>query len=327
MDNMFLFWTDLKGSERSTSAGIFYYIATKFFELYPDLHVFGCVLDDSAVAMHRSISCASDLYLLQGSKYVQSNISRCFSEVKKYLDDGGKVLFSGTPCQVAAIKNYLGKDYKNLTTIDIICHGVPSPRLYKQYIEFLSSMYNGDIKNLKFRNKSKTNRLGYILTFNVNGKRIKKFPMEDVYYSAFMTSKSLRPSCYHCKFVVLRPGDVSIGDSNNKKFHPNEAISLLMINSEKGKFIKDLMARDKDRVQLIETTLAEESVLNKQLCEPASEVVAKERIYTSVFEHGFLPLKPPIKKMQVIMCRILDKIPTYIKDNVKKIMFLIVKRY
>lgn len=116
--------------------------------------VFGVAFDEELNPVHIAVKDINLLYKLQGSKYVQSSIGDSYKEVKKYLAEGKKVLFSGTPCQVAGLKGYLMKPYENLITIDIICHGVPSSKFFKDYIETLEQKLEGKIVDFKFRDKS-----------------------------------------------------------------------------------------------------------------------------------------------------------------------------
>nr|MCR4903058.1 Coenzyme F420 hydrogenase/dehydrogenase, beta subunit C-terminal domain [Butyrivibrio sp.] len=118
-------------AKRSASAGIFSALATK--TLLNGGVVYGAAFDKAWNVNHISIGSADELYKLQGSKYTQSNTGKTFSEVKKALIEGKNVLYSGTPCQIAGLKGFLGKDYNNLLTVDIVCHGVPNNKMFKEY--------------------------------------------------------------------------------------------------------------------------------------------------------------------------------------------------
>ena len=117
----------------SSSGGIFSSLAESIIDQHGI--VFGAALDKEQHVYHRSINTIEDLQLLQGSKYVQSTIGETYKEVKVYLDNGITVLFTGTACQISGLKHYLHKDYANLYTVDVLCHGTPSPKLWERYLE------------------------------------------------------------------------------------------------------------------------------------------------------------------------------------------------
>ena len=138
-------------AKNSASGGIFAAIAQ--YVINNNGIVYGAAFDDSWNVKHIGIEHIEDLIKLQGSKYTQSNTDTTFIEVKKMLALGKQVLYSGTPCQIAGLKKYLGKDYTNLITIDIICHGVPSNKMFKDYLSYLEAKNNAKIQNFKFRDK------------------------------------------------------------------------------------------------------------------------------------------------------------------------------
>lgn len=131
-DNVKLFWSSENITSKSTSAGLFVLIADNFLKIHENSTVYGCALVENQVK-HIAIKNRKDLFRLQGSKYVQSNLTHVFLNVKEDLENGKNVLFSGTACQISAIKAYLKQDYQNLMTIDIVCHGVPSPEFFDYY--------------------------------------------------------------------------------------------------------------------------------------------------------------------------------------------------
>lgn len=135
----------------STSGGVFYPIAK--YILDRDGVVYGVALDKSNRVYHTRIESANELQLLSGSKYAQSNTEGCYKKVKDDLAVGRRVLFSGTPCQVSALKSFLGKKFENLVCIDIVCHGVPSPRVFKDYLDYMSLKYSSTPVKINFRYK------------------------------------------------------------------------------------------------------------------------------------------------------------------------------
>lgn len=153
---------------------------------------------------------------MQGSKYVQSSLGNIFKDVQKKLKNDIFVLFSGTPCQVDALKSYLRKDYPNLLTVDIICHGVPSEQFLIDYIHYTEKKIGGEISEFKFRDKS--SGWGYNLTakyIQVDGstKYYRTASSDSSYFDMFINSIALRENCYHCKYTNgKRTGDITIGD-------------------------------------------------------------------------------------------------------------------
>ena len=203
--------------------------------------VFGCALDSELVARHIGVETVEGLSALKSSKYVQSDVGTTYREVKKHLMDGREVLYSGTPCQIAGLKNYLGKSYDNLLLVDVLCHGVPSPGVFADYLEYLGERFGAKPISVNFRNKEKSwKRLYFEVKFE-NGKRYFTFCGYDRYMSMFLNNISLRPSCYDCRFTTVnRQGDITLGDfwGIGRKYperDDDKGISLIIVNSEKGK--------------------------------------------------------------------------------------------
>ena len=224
---------------KSSSGGNFIALAQYFVS--QGGYVCGCVFNEELVAEH---ICTNDIEMVRrmmGSKYVQSNISKCLPDVKRLLGDGHRVLFTGTACQSAAARRYT-KDHELLYTVDILCHGVPSPLYFVKYKEFLENKHNGKLVDIQFRNKHELgwgseHRTYYVI--EKNGKREGFRPSLPAYFCAFFWSLDLRESCYNCKFAGLnRVSDITIGDfwgywAYFKKRFP-EGISIASINTEKG---------------------------------------------------------------------------------------------
>ena len=136
----------------SSSGGLFYTIAKHIIE--NGGIVYGAAFDENLYLSHKGVDSAEDLYLLQGSKYIQSDTRLCFREVKKHLAANRPVLFCGTPCQVEGLLCYLKKPYENLFTIDFICHGVPSPKAWEEYIKYQEKAFSAKACSAYFRDKS-----------------------------------------------------------------------------------------------------------------------------------------------------------------------------
>lgn len=165
---------------------------------------------------HLRIDTVERLTELQGSKYVQSAIGDTYAQAKKDLLDGKSVLFSGTPCQIAGLKQYLKKDYENLLTVDIICHGVPSKRFFQSFMEDYGKKLGGTITEFYFRDKSKGQGMITRSVYkNKNGEQQEKIIVGNLlsYFNFFLRSFTYRKNCYSCPFASeKRVGDLTLGD-------------------------------------------------------------------------------------------------------------------
>lgn len=216
--------------------------------------VYGAAFNDLFEVCHIRIDSIDQLYRLQGSKYVQSKTEDIFKAVKNDLDNNLQVLFSGTPCQVAALYSYTGQKKELLHTVDIVCHGVTAPALWKDYLDYIKKK-NGEITRADFRDKS----FGWQThneTFTAGKKKIKKNIYRKIYYKNVL----LRPSCYGikkdryitaCRYAGLpRVSDVTIGDfwgiKNETDFFKNAnlGISLCIINTQSGSRLFETIKRN-----------------------------------------------------------------------------------
>ena len=224
----------------SSSGGTF--VALAKYILKNNGCVVGCAFnDDYSKAQHIIISDINELGKLQGSKYLQSELNSVFSEIKKLLTNKKLVLFTGTPCQVDGLKRYLRKDYNNLITVDLVCHGVPSPKVWRKYLEKVS---NGkQVESLTFRDKRATWSFISLLSYKLNDELIIERSNENLYYNAFLKNLILRKSCSTCTYTNLkRVSDITIGDfwtieKVNKNYDDSKGTSLVFLNSSKGKKI------------------------------------------------------------------------------------------
>jgi len=229
---------DEKIKSKSSSGGMFWLFAEQI--LSKKGYVAGAVFDDSLTVKHIVTSESEEAERMRGSKYVQSDASEVYEEVKRLLDSGNTVLFTGTPCQVAAMKNYIGHDSDNLICVDILCHGVPSPKLLDSYLEE-NFKTKSELKNISFRNKAHRNGAPGSLTVTLkDGTELYSEYFDNSYYDAFLQDLSHRESCFDCKFAEFpRVGDISIGDfwgakTTDTKIDCEKGCSIVLINSPKG---------------------------------------------------------------------------------------------
>lgn len=310
----------------SASGGVFAALASLIFDKKGV--VFGCAYNENMKPEHICVDNRVDVKKIQGSKYVQSNIGTTYSEVKRYLKDGRWVLFTGTPCQIAGLKSYIGNEYNKLITTDIICHGVPSVKFFKGYIKYLEDKIKGEIIDLKFRDKSKgwghVEKVIYIKDEAVKEKLIQSF--NSYYHSYFLAGDILRESCYKCKYACgSREGDFTMGDYwGVEKVHSEIAtkkgVSLFLVNSIKG---KGLMYELSKYLELKESTFEQARKQNGPLNNSNTRTDKREIIFKTWNEGGYKAVADEYlmkNKKQIILIRIKMLIPKSIKRWLKRVL-------
>lgn len=274
---------------KSASGGIFAAIAETVIK--NDGIIYGAAFSGNWGVHHISVDKLEDLIALQGSKYAHSEIGRIFHEVKDELQTGRQVLFSGTPCQIDGLKAYLGEEYENLVTVDIVCHGVPSVRMFQAYLKTLEKKYGGEITSFSFRDKS----IGWGKngTVVINGKKIKIWESASSYLYYFSQGNLFRPNCYKCPYACSnRPADLTIGDYwGIEKQHPEifakrgwdetKGISLIIVNTKKG---KKALENCRSCIEVEPSSFRKISAGNKQLNHPSIDISNGE--ITHEFENG-----------------------------------------
>jgi coenzyme F420-reducing hydrogenase beta subunit len=269
----------------SASGGVFITIANYVITELQGC-VFGVILENKTLkCKHVMAENLDELYPMQNSKYIQSYIGDCYIQCKKKLENNQFVLFSGTPCQIAGLQNFLDKVYSNLITIDIICHGVPSPEFWRKYIHEIKSKRNRDISKYTFRNKRRgTQKSVFESTIKVNDKERYIYSMRDTYYAPFVRCDSYRYSCYHCQYASLeRISDITIGDCDSRReykdYNPDKTMSTILINTEKGfnwwKKVEKLF-------NYTNLDLVKESIINTPLYYPSLMTANRNLIYNDL---------------------------------------------
>ena len=269
---------------QSSSGGLFSSLAVNV--LAAGGTVYGCTMtreDDGFNPHHIRISRVEDLSLLQGSKYVQSEIGKVFRSVSEDLTAGKTVLFSGTPCQIDGLYGYLGKDWDNLYTIDTICHGVPGRTLFNEYIHYEENRRNGRINNFIFRDKSSGWKLFGRMDLYQNNelKQIYFEPEQSSYYQLFLNKYTYRENCYSCPFASRkRPGDITMGDfwnidlahpelnGNSKQLNWQNGVSALIINTDQGMNLMEQYGKD---LSLYSSEYDRVAKYNRQLSQPSTK--------------------------------------------------------
>ena len=309
---------------KSTSGGVFSAIAEKI--LSNSGVVYGCAFNDELKPQHMRVDNIEQLNLLYGSKYIQSDIGNCYIDILKDLNEKRTVFFTGTPCQVAGLKTFLGKDYDNLFTADLICHGVPSYAYFRKFIKWYEEKYNCKIIDYSFRSKDNAGwSLAGTCTIEKNSKKtIKKvFYFDNYYYHYFLNGDIYRDSCYDCKYAnIHRPGDFTLGDLWGAEkieldFNISNGCSLLLVNSLKAEELLKTLNVDLQKIAL---DFALQN--NEQLHTPCkkspnrNEILEEYRIYTAAqIQRNYL--KKYRKK------RVLAKIKYFIPPKIKKLLLSI----
>lgn len=278
--------------------------------------VFGAALSNKIVR-HIKIDSIHGLIELKGSKYVQSKIENTYEEAKTELDNKKRVLFIGTPCQIAGLKQYSQKDYDNLFTIDIICHGTPSQRFLIDYIK--ENLKIKDFDKISFRD----NR-GYYFKLMKEDKVLCDLNMnQSLYYMGFMQGILCNSACYECKYANnKRISDVTIGDfwglGTEKEFKHDKSngVSVILINTEKG---LNLVNDCKEKMFLEERNVLEAINGNSQLTHPSSKHKNYELFRKVYKKNGFSKAihKSLWKEINI------QKIKNVIKKN--KFIFMFIK--
>lgn len=230
---------------RASSGSVFELIAK--FVLNEKGIVIGAAFDSFNKLNHIAIDNITDLEKLKGSKYLQSNIGNIFSYIKNNIKTK-KILFVGTPCQVGGLKSFLKKDYDNLICLDIVCHGVPSPKLFEKYIKELEEKNNDKVIDYNFRDKSISwQRFSTYIKFENKENNLCEPFVQNPYMNLFLSNVSLRQSCYNCNFKLQnRYSDITLGDfwGVQKKYpelYNKEGVSCILINTENGKKVFEII--------------------------------------------------------------------------------------
>ena len=234
--------------ESSSSGGVFTALARSVLE--EGGIVFGAAFQKDFTVAHCPVESAENLFVLQGSKYSQSNVGSCYNQARENLKSGRKVLFSGTPCQIAALRSVLGRDYPNLLCVDIICHSVPSPKVWQTYLRNTEEQTGKKVVRANFRDKRDGWKNYYLCTHMNDGREALRQGNDNYYMKAFIQGLSTRPSCYDCKFKGQNHiGDITLGDFWGVESLCPEAFyekgtSLVLIQNEKGQAAYDKIASE-----------------------------------------------------------------------------------
>lgn len=272
----------------SSSGGAFSILANIIFSLA------GCVCgveySKSGMPHHIIVDDPKELYRLRGSKYVQSDILGIYFQVKQRLINGQWVLFSGTPCQIDGLKHYLRKEYPTLLTVDLVCHSIPSPLIYKEYMSYCSKKLGHEIVSIDMRYKRTygwSKRYSYRFHF-ANGKKTIDPTCVVNWGKLFFSEMINRPSCGKCQYTNLnRVGDFTIADfwDDAKKrtdIYSKEGTSLLLVNTEKA---QSLLSKGNN--SYYSWTITKDEALQPCLCHVTKQSDRRGEFWKYYYENGF----------------------------------------
>ena len=265
--------------KQSTSGGLFPLLAQ--YVLKVDGVVFGVNMDKYGIVKNMFITDKTDLSKLQGSKYVQSFVGNTYQETEIALKEGKTVLFSGTPCQIAGLYNYLGKDYDNLVSMDVVCHGVPSQDLFLKFRKWLGERHKAKVVSWDFRCKE-TEGWAQIDKIRYSSKTIHQRELLNPYSYAFLLGHTLRESCYYCKYACgSRVADITVGDywgirNVHPSFYSSKGVSLLLVNTERGNRAIEAI---KNSMKLLPSRLSDMQKFNGNLVKPSKRPPQRDKIY------------------------------------------------
>ena len=265
---------------KSSSGGMFTLLAEQV--LSKGGYVCGASYNQDLSVSHIIVDNKEDLSRLRGSKYLQSSIEKCFVNIKKLLNQGNQVLFSGTPCQVAGLNSFLGKPYDNLLTVELLCHGTPSYKVFRKYLD--ENFDISKIKRVDFRDKSVKWRSDYLTIELESGEIIQENIDVNSFEQGFHAGLFNRKSCAPCQFAKLpRQADVTIADwwgikDIDIKLDDTKGTSLVLVNNKKAERVFADLKNEMLKVQEISLKKAKKSV-NKTIYKPLKEHIGREMFF------------------------------------------------
>lgn len=307
--------------EQSSSGGMFSLLAE--YVLNNNGVVVGASFDEEFMVKHIIVNNIEELSKLRTSKYLQSNIGNVYKEVKDLLNSNKLVLFTGTSCQINGLFSYLGKGYENLYTQDIICHGVPSPKVWKKYLEYRKNKDNQEPLKINFREKTEGWKLFSLIFKYSDEKKYEKNQTQDLFMQAFLRDICLRDSCYACSFKDKnRKSDITLADfwgiqNVLPEMDDDKGTSLVIVNTEKG---KKLYEEIKEKTVYKEVDFERSIEFNKAMYKSAEKPKFVDEFFENLdkLEFDELVKKYTVIRKQSFIRRVLRKCKRIAKKILKK---------
>ena len=311
--------------EKSSSGGVFTSLANAVLD--KGGAVFGAAWTDGITLAHLCIESKDELNRLRGLKYVQSNTGNCYRQAKQILCDGRPVLYCGTPCQIAGLKAFLGKDYENLLTADLVCHGVPSMKMLRDDLKAVAGDKFDEIKDVRFRDKSK----GWAVkgSIDTDNSHIKYDAGTSPYYFFFLKGGIYRESCYNCRFPSEnRQGDITLGDywgvpldlvAKLGDVNPDKGISCVLVNTQKGKEWFDSVS---GTLSFAKSSRENAEKRNKQLVSCSTHLPEHDTLLGGYIEKGYPAYREAYKKhtKDHIVRGVKNMIPAKVKRKINDVI-------
>ncbi len=276
----------------SSSGGVFSELSE--YVLKENGIVFGAAYDKDFNVHHICINKPEDLDLIRRAKYSESSLGDIFRAVRKNLLSGKLVLFAGTPCQVAGLKSFIGKEYNNLITADFICHSIPSPLAWKQYVRYRAEKdHNGEYP-VRINQRSKESgwsRYRYSVKFEYdNNDHYSSLSTDDLYLRLFRMNYISRLSCSNCQFKgCKRFSDITLGDFWGiwevlPKEDSDQGVSAVLVHTQK---MEDILESLSDHISMIPVTFEQISTKNKSIIEVSASNPERNTVLKIIKEDGF----------------------------------------
>lgn len=312
---------------KSSSGGVFSAIASAI--IADGGVIYGAAFNSDMVVEHVRVSSIEELARLRGSKYTQSHIGDCFVRAKEDLRNGLQVLFTGTPCQIGGLRSFLGKEYDRLRCIEVVCHGVPSPAVFRHYLNTLEEKENAKITTFNFRDKVESwQRYSLSARFD-NGATIEQRGAENPFQRGFIADLYTRPSCTACRFKRFVSGaDITLGDFWGSgifgaEYNDDRGISLVCINNNKGRTLFDSI---KDELFDIRTSTLEDATrFNPCIVRSTTMHPKSSKFWATYKDSDFEVLVTRLLHVPAWNIK-LTTLPAYVKAVIKKIINVSIRR-
>lgn len=297
--------------EQSSSGGIFMGIAEKV--IAKGGVVFGARFDDSWQVTHDCAETREDVAAFQGSKYVQSKIRETFKQAEIFLKEGRTVLFSGTPCQISGLNHFLRKEYDNLLTIEVVCHGVPSPKVWQSYLQYVNPNHK-QITTINLRDKSRGwKRYSYLIQTR-DENLVDDYAASTLYLKGFSSNMTLRPSCYRCPAKGLRSGaDITLADcwgiENLQGYNDdNKGTSAILVNTPKAKQLFEQLNFANQKIEYTFITRYNPSIIHSSI-----EPFYRKLFWRSFPKHGIRAIEYVYQRLNNPIYRLINKLMTHLQ--------------
>ncbi len=307
----------------SSSGGFFSLLARRTLER--NGAVFGAVLDETMTARHVCARTEEELAPMRGSKYVQSDMGDTFRQAKALLDEGVDVLFSGVPCQIDGLLRYLGKEYDNLLTCDLVCHGVPSPAVFHSCLDRLEQAHGSKVTGVRFKDKSHGWSNPYFTVDFTDGSTYTEDFNHTPYGRGFGMQLFLRPSCAHCKYTSTdRPADFTLADywgldpALELPVDRDKGVSMVLVGSEKGQTVFEELSGCMD---YIERPLVEAVTGNPRLASPLTANPKRAAFFAAFRTRSFDKVEADYLALPSLPYRVAAKVLTpKMKAMIRKVI-------